>query len=243
MGGVNRGWRHRDAGGTRLIATGKFPALLFFGPELDGQAVDSTDVLGLAVSDDAGERWSGPRVLIPDPHRHLINSVGRPVVAANGALRVPYCAFPAEGLRVGLVTGGLWLSGGRPSTPARVGPRRVWANRGDLRLAMMGLAVGGLAVDRSGGPHRDRLYASWLTLLDGRYQVVLARSDDHGTTWSPPKVVNDDDTAAHHSNPGLAVSSSGAVGVLWWAAVSSSLTTFGALHVLPWSSDRASNTW
>ncbi len=205
----------RGDAGARLFATGKFPARLFFGPELGGHAIDSTDVLGLTVSSDSGETWTGPRVVIPDPHHHLINSVGSPVVAANGALLLPYFAVPVAGLRDGLVIGDLWLDGTRPSAPARVGEWRVWANRGNLRLAMIGLAVGGLAVDRSDGPHRDRLYACWLTLRDGRYQVVLARSDDHGTTWSEPRTVNDDATAAHHSNPGLAVSSSGTVGLMW----------------------------
>ncbi len=204
----------RGDGGARLLASGKLPARLSFGPELDGRSIDSTDVLGLAVSGDSGRSWDGPRLVIPDPHYHLINSVGSPVVAANGALLRPYFAFPASGLRDGLVIGDLWLDGTRTSAPARVGERKVWANRGNLRLAMMGLAVGGLAVDRSDGPHRGRVYACWLTLRDSRYQVVLARSDDHGTTWSEPSVVNDDASAAHHANPGLAVSSSGTVGVL-----------------------------
>ncbi len=205
----------RGDGTAKLVATGKFPARLFYGPELDGQAIDSTDVLGLAVFDDSDKSWSGPRIMVPDPHQHLINSVGSPVVAADGTLLLPYFAFPASGLRDGLVVGALWLAGSRSSAPARVGEWRVWANRGNLRLAMIGLAIGGFAVDRSDGPHRDRLYASWLTLRDDRYQVVLARSDDHGKTWSEPRVVNDDTTSAHHSNPGLAVSSSGTVGLLW----------------------------
>lgn len=201
--------------GAKLYATGKFPARLFFGPELGGQTVDSTDVLGIAVSSDSGKSWSGPWVMIPDPHQHLINSVGAPVLAADGALLLPYFAFAPDGLREGLVVGDLWLDRKGSRAPARVGEWKVWANRGDLRLAMMGLAIGGFALDRSDGPHRDRLYATWLTLREERYQVVLAHSDDHGKTWSEPAVVNDDATHAHHSNPGLAVTSSGTVGVLW----------------------------
>ncbi|MCP4204701.1 MAG: exo-alpha-sialidase [bacterium] len=63
-----------------------------------------------------------------------------------------------------------------------------------------------------------RLFAAAMTLgstESSRRDVVIAHSDDHGATWTEPRVVNDDDTSAHHSNSGLAVNSSGAVGVMW----------------------------
>ncbi len=48
------------------------------------------------------------------------------------------------------------------------------------------------AVDRSRGTHRGRLYCSWMDLtLAGTTDILLAFSDDHGTTWSKPAPVTD----------------------------------------------------
>ena len=40
------------------------------------------------------------------------------------------------------------------------------------------------AVDRSDGPYRGRLYAVWPDQRFGDQDIVLARSDDRGETWS-----------------------------------------------------------
>ena len=46
--------------------------------------------------------------------------------------------------------------------------------------------------DRSSGPNRGRLYCSWMDLTDdGTTDIVLAYSDDHGSTWSDPASVTD----------------------------------------------------
>jgi len=46
--------------------------------------------------------------------------------------------------------------------------------------------------DRSNGPHRGRLYCSWMDLRsDGTTDIFLSSSDDHGSTWSSPKSVGD----------------------------------------------------
>jgi hypothetical protein len=175
----------------------------------------STDVLGIVMSDDLGDTWSGPRVGVIDPHRHLINSIGAPLVASSGELLLPYFAFAPVGFDNGRVPGELWLARWRSATPTRIGEWRVWANRGNLELATLGLAVGNLGRDRSTGPRAGRVYATWLSLLVDRYQVFVAHSHDEGSSWSEAMRVNDDTTTAHHGNPGLAVSASGAVGVVW----------------------------
>jgi hypothetical protein len=49
-----------------------------------------------------------------------------------------------------------------------------------------------LDVDRSSGPHRGRLFCSWMDLTAaGTTDVFLSFSDDGGTTWSRPEVVAD----------------------------------------------------
>src|SRR5215472_2960903 len=46
--------------------------------------------------------------------------------------------------------------------------------------------------DRSGGPHRGRLYCSWMDLTGaGTTDIFLAFSDDKGNTWSQPAPVAD----------------------------------------------------
>ena len=49
-----------------------------------------------------------------------------------------------------------------------------------------------LDVDRSSGPHRGRLYCSWMDLTAvGTTDIFLSFSDDGGTTWSAAQVVAD----------------------------------------------------
>jgi hypothetical protein len=48
-----------------------------------------------------------------------------------------------------------------------------------------------LDVDRSNGPFRGRLYASWLDRGQSGTDVFLSYSDDRGKTWSSPQTVAD----------------------------------------------------
>lgn len=49
-----------------------------------------------------------------------------------------------------------------------------------------------LDVDRSTGPHRGRLYCSWMDITsDGTTDIFLSYSDDRGQTWSAPRSVTD----------------------------------------------------
>src|SRR5438552_14803783 len=49
-----------------------------------------------------------------------------------------------------------------------------------------------LDVDRSSGPFRGRLYASWMDITAlGTTDIFMSHSDDKGSTWSHPRVVAD----------------------------------------------------
>lgn len=74
--------------------------------------------------------------------------------------------------------------------------------------------VPSLAVDRTEGPFRGRLYAAWTDYRSGEGQVLLAHSDDRGKSWSDPVVVNRDGGPAFR--PVLDVNDAGVLGITWY---------------------------
>lgn len=79
-----------------------------------------------------------------------------------------------------------------------------------------------LAVDSSGGPFRDRLYAVWPDVRSGRSEILLSYSSDKGKTWTRPMAVNDDQPRPASGQgpddfmPVVAVNPAGVVGVMWY---------------------------
>jgi hypothetical protein len=91
----------------------------------------------------------------------------------------------------------------------------------DWRVPQLSLPA--LAVDRSRGTFRGRLYAVWPDArLDHRTRILFSSSKDHGRTWTAPAVV-DDNAAGRSTNgrannfmPAIAVNRRGVVGVSWY---------------------------
>jgi hypothetical protein len=79
-----------------------------------------------------------------------------------------------------------------------------------------------LAVDRSNGPFKGRLYTAWADSRSGRSQMLLVHSDDGGKTWSAPVVVTDDRARIDTSKgptpilPIVTVNKDGVVGAMWY---------------------------
>lgn len=71
-----------------------------------------------------------------------------------------------------------------------------------------------LALDRSDGPQRGRVYAAFVE-DEGNGRVMVAGSDDGGATWSAPTVVHRDRTPVLRARPAIAVSRDGIVAVSW----------------------------
>src|SRR3989454_7562875 len=86
------------------------------------------------------------------------------------------------------------------------------ANQGPAQRGI-GFYQPSLAVDRSSGPRRGRLYAVWIRSIPDTVDIQLAWSDDRGDHWSDPVRVDDDAPAsgAYHSRPWVLVDDRGRV--------------------------------
>ncbi len=72
------------------------------------------------------------------------------------------------------------------------------------------------AVDRS-GKYRDRIYAVWDDLEEGRFRLMLTWSSDRGKTWTTPKSVDPNaPTYASQFQPMIAVNPEGVLGIFWY---------------------------
>src|SRR5262249_5526396 len=138
-----------------------------------------------------------------------------------GELLVSFIAHDAPVADPVTIKNHIWVirsnDGGRTfDEPVPVAPSVVYGNAGDELRMLKSLAGARLGMDSApASPDRGRLYLSYLTVLDGRLQVLVAASSDTGRTWRAPVKVNDDTGAANHSNPEIAVNDRGAVAVLW----------------------------
>jgi len=80
-----------------------------------------------------------------------------------------------------------------------------------------------LAIDRSPGVFRGRIYAVWPDArLQRRTQIFFSYSDDTAQTWSEPHVIGDDagqlksDNRPNNFMPMVAVNKEGVVGISWY---------------------------
>lgn len=75
-----------------------------------------------------------------------------------------------------------------------------------------------MAVDRTDGPHGGNLYVAWMDHATGDGEVLVSRSTDHGSTWSPPTRVHDDapDSGKDQFMPAIGVGPDGTVDIVWY---------------------------
>jgi hypothetical protein len=85
----------------------------------------------------------------------------------------------------------------------------------------------GLATSKDGA-----LYMSWRHVFPGNIRdIVVARSNDHGATWSAPVRVHADDwkfDACPHAGPAIATDDDGTLHVTWWTGKEGSAGVFYA---------------
>lgn len=199
-----------------LVAVAKQEVLLLGG--VGEQFVITVSRAPLSKSNDDELHFAGPLLHLPrtpgGTYFHAVNAIaegpGNTVV-----ISMSECDLPAinKRLRCRLLAA-VSRNGGWTYGPTTKIADMAWPTD-DQWASLKGAGVGGVAVDRSNGATRGRLYAVWSDLRAGRYQVAVSASADTGRTWSAASIVNDDTTRANHSNPGIAVNSAGIVGVVW----------------------------
>ena len=180
--------------------------------------------LSIAHSNDGGTTFAPPRLLAVPPPSSIFGS-GNGVTLSDGTLVVLFGQardFPAKFEARPTEPNG-WLKvvisadGGENFSKAVVVDDWYMPTEHDLVSNTPSLAV-----DSSGGPFQDRLYAAWADTRSGRYEILFSSSADKGRTWSKPTIVNDDrprpipGIGPDDFMPVVAVNRNGVVAVQWY---------------------------
>ncbi|MEM9410564.1 MAG: dockerin type I domain-containing protein, partial [Planctomycetota bacterium] len=130
------------------------------------------------------------------------------------------------------------------SSEVLVSPIHMYLANGNPVTDVVGFAPGAssrlqnslqMAIDKSNGPNRGRVYLTWTDFEAGNPQegmnVYISYSDNRGGTWSAPQIVNDDGVPSSHQYfSGVTVNPNGVLVVSWYDRrsdpLSDSLTDF-----------------
>jgi BNR/Asp-box repeat len=196
--------------------------------DADGQALPSG--FGLYTSTDAGRSFNQaivrPSVEYSAPWFFPANGV----VSADGTFIALFAELDKTKRNVSYridsasapqgVNGALKVVRSRDGGQTLEPPSKIADVYYDWRVPQ--LSMPSLAIDRSAGLFRGRLYAVWPDArLEGRTQIFLSCSNDVGQTWSTPRVVIDDaalkpDDQPNNFMPMIAVNNKGVIGVSWY---------------------------
>ncbi|MBI1788728.1 MAG: exo-alpha-sialidase [Acidobacteria bacterium] len=138
-------------------------------------------------SSDHGDTFMVNRADDPKGPGRSIGAV--PFVGPNGELYVAWNDYRANAI----VFNRSFDGGATWDTPRLVAPKTI-----PFDIALPAIFSRGALVypacdaDRSNGPHRGRLYCSWMDLTPaGSADILVARSDDQGAHWSAPVAAGD----------------------------------------------------
>lgn len=161
-----------------------------------------------SVSTDKGRTWAD--------YQYMTTQGALPWVDYGPDDRAWAAVLDGEGVAVtssddGLAWGDLVHVG--PSENPPPGGEYGWpVLRGsDFRM----FTVPSLAVDRSDGPYRGRIYTVWFTHADDMGDVLLSWSDD-GLNWSAPRKLRDHDGTHDQFMPAVSVGPDGTVDVVFY---------------------------
>ena len=180
--------------------------------------------LGVFRSEDDGRSWIGPVKFIDGAGERGLN-VDPMLVFADGAIMVPFVDFPfTPEQTAGWTESRMWTvvstDGGVTFAEPKPGPVKMTGD--ELRGAREGAERfrGGswvlYAVDRS-ERFRDRVYAVWPDYSEGPPRIVLAWTDDRGSSWSEPRqVAPTGGEGTQQFQAAVAVNAHGVLAVTWY---------------------------
>src|SRR5437588_13016512 len=141
----------------------------------------------LATSSDHGATFSGTRVDDPSwPGRSIGAS---PSVGPNGEVYVAWNDYAANAI----VFNSSYDGGRSWGVPVTISTKTLPFDIGIPAESFRGaLVYPSLGVDVSNGPHRGRIYCSWMDLTPANVtDIFISFSDNNGQTWSAPAHVPD----------------------------------------------------
>ena len=140
-----------------------------------------------ARSTDHGATFTSRR--IDDPNGPGQSVGASPSVGPNGEVYVSWNDYKANAI----VFNRSFDGGQTWDIPVTISPKTIPFDIAIPAESFRGaLVYPSLDVDRSNGPHRGRIYCSWMDLMSAKTtDIFLSHSDDLGATWSTPIVVGD----------------------------------------------------
>ncbi len=187
---------------------------------------------GVWVSRDGGKTFLGP-LKRADADDHYVLCTGNSVVLSDGTLVSLFGDLKKS-------NGGMAVEDSSPGNPnaallsvrteaggeslsqavqvANLYLINLWAKNGTPPSD----SIPTLAVNSTGGPFKDRLYAVWADNRDGRGAIRFSYSADKGKTWSKSVVMDDvpgpvtEKAAPDNFQPTVAVNEAGVVLVTWY---------------------------
>jgi hypothetical protein len=174
--------------------------------------------IGVFRSDDDGRTWAGP-VESANGGGELGVNVCPLLVMSDGALFVPYVDFEFKTERQwGEKTSHLWSAISTDGGIHFSAPRPIGTQHSPEVLPINLQPFPTFAADSHGPRFRDRIYAAWNTVRDGRPQILFAWSGDRGTTWSDARPLPGA-TGGDQFQPALAVNDRGVLAGTWYETV------------------------
>jgi hypothetical protein len=140
----------------------------------------------VATSKDAGASFTIVRADDPQGPGRAIGAV--PFVGPDGGLNVAWNDYRANTIAFSRST-----NGGATFRPQSVIAAKTIAFDAGIPAESFrrALVYPACDADRTSGPHRGRLYCSWMDVGTMGTDIFLATSDDAGATWSKPRAVGD----------------------------------------------------
>jgi hypothetical protein len=173
--------------------------------------------IAVSTSQDGGRTFASPRIIMPDSAEEFW-TIADPVVLPSGRVLIAVASVVVSpgGMMMGSAMRGhvrVITSDDGASTFSAPVTVADFTNSMGKPGVLARTTVRAVADTAAASPLRGNVYLTWPELVDGRYDIVVARSSDDGRSWRTTRPV--DAGTGHQTNPALAVNNAGMVALLW----------------------------